>query len=91
VARLAGVLSLQIAELLVEYLLDRFTPRIKSSKISASIGVVVYPKDAESADTLLKRADAAMFFSKRHEKTNLGFTQQSQCIYQLLFQALCIL
>ena len=35
-------------------------------RLSASIGISLYPDDGEDADTLIERADAAMYHAKRH-------------------------
>jgi diguanylate cyclase (GGDEF)-like protein/PAS domain S-box-containing protein len=35
-------------------------------RVGASVGIAVYPDQADSADTLLKRADVAMYSAKRH-------------------------
>jgi diguanylate cyclase (GGDEF)-like protein/PAS domain S-box-containing protein len=34
--------------------------------ISTSIGICIYPDDGEDMDTLMRKSDAAMYFSKRH-------------------------
>ncbi len=34
--------------------------------LAASIGISIYPEDGEDADTLISRADAAMYHAKRH-------------------------
>ena len=36
--------------------------------VSASVGVAVYPEDGESADSLIRRADMAMYVAKRSGK-----------------------
>jgi len=35
-------------------------------RLSASIGISLYPDDGEDTDTLIERADAAMYHAKRH-------------------------
>jgi diguanylate cyclase (GGDEF)-like protein len=42
-------------------------------RITASIGVAAYPADAATADTLLERADEAMYHSKRHGRNATSY------------------
>jgi diguanylate cyclase (GGDEF)-like protein/PAS domain S-box-containing protein len=42
-------------------------------QISGSIGISVYPEDGQSADALLKSADAAMYLAKQEGKNNYQF------------------
>jgi len=41
--------------------------------ISPSVGISLYPRDGETADTLIKHADAAMYHAKSHGKNNYQF------------------
>lgn len=41
------------------------------STVTASVGVATYPNDAESADTLFRAADAAMYVAKRQGKNRV--------------------
>ena len=44
--------------------------------LSASIGITIYPEDAEDAQTLISRADAAMYSSKRRSPGGFEFYAQ---------------
>ena len=44
--------------------------------LSASIGITIYPEDAEDAQTLISRADAAMYRSKRRGAGGFEFYAQ---------------
>ncbi|HET7062691.1 MAG TPA: GGDEF domain-containing protein [Rudaea sp.] len=45
-------------------------------QLSASVGITIYPEDAEDAQTLISRADAAMYRSKRRGPGGLEFYAQ---------------
>jgi len=44
--------------------------------ISASIGVTVFPDDGETAETLLRKADSAMYLAKERGRNNFQFFKQ---------------
>jgi GGDEF domain-containing protein len=44
--------------------------------LSASVGITIYPEDAEDAQTLISRADAAMYRSKRRGPGGFEFYAQ---------------
>jgi diguanylate cyclase (GGDEF)-like protein len=44
---------------------------------STSIGISVYPSDGETADDLLKNADAAMYYAKNQGKNKFQFYEQA--------------
>jgi diguanylate cyclase (GGDEF)-like protein len=41
--------------------------------LSTSIGIAIYPDDAEDMETLMKKSDAAMYFSKAHGRNQFKF------------------
>ena len=45
--------------------------------VSASIGIVLYPRDGEDVDTLLKNADVAMYVAKTKGRSRFEFYDQS--------------
>jgi len=41
--------------------------------LSTSIGIAIYPEDAEDLETLIKKSDAAMYYSKSHGRNQFNF------------------
>lgn len=41
--------------------------------LSTSIGIAIYPEDAEDIETLIKKSDAAMYYSKGHGRNQFKF------------------
>lgn len=58
------------ARLLLQALHDPFTVKEQSLSIGASIGIVLYPDHGVDTDTLIQRADVAMYAAKR---VNTGY------------------
>src|SRR3569832_157741 len=54
--------------------------RGESVHFTVSIGVTSYTPDDEQADTLLKRADAAMFRAKRAGRNRVCVDETSVCV-----------
>jgi diguanylate cyclase (GGDEF)-like protein/PAS domain S-box-containing protein len=47
----------------------------KELQIHASVGISTYPDDGHDTETLLKRADAAMYYAKKTGRNNFRFSQ----------------
>jgi diguanylate cyclase (GGDEF)-like protein/PAS domain S-box-containing protein len=56
----------RIAERLRVALDEPFDVQGLTLRVGASVGIAVYPDQAEDADTLLQRADVAMYSAKKH-------------------------
>ncbi|MBU1053700.1 MAG: EAL domain-containing protein [Proteobacteria bacterium] len=71
---LQNLTSLDVICSLAQKILDTFSePFLLEAKeifVTSSIGVAVYPSDAEKADDLLKNADIAMYYAKDNGKNN---------------------
>ncbi len=61
------------AKRLLEALADPFELGEEHATLSASIGISVYPKDAENADELVRHADTAMYRVKHNSKGDFLF------------------
>ena len=63
----------KIAQSLVDSIFKPFYIANETMHISASIGVIFYPTDADDADSLIKGADAAMYESKKRGKNQFSY------------------
>ena len=58
------------ATVMAQKILDSFTEPLSVGghhlQLSTSIGIAIYPDDAEDLETLTKKSDAAMYYSKSH-------------------------
>jgi diguanylate cyclase (GGDEF)-like protein/PAS domain S-box-containing protein len=75
---LFDVKNQRICKEIVEKTLERIShpyklPDKKSLKLTASIGIMVYPQDESTPDLLLRRADQAMYLAKQNGKNNYVF------------------
>ncbi|MBI4807650.1 MAG: EAL domain-containing protein [Nitrosomonadales bacterium] len=69
----------QVAEKIVDILAMPFALREEAAFVSASIGITLYPDDAEDAENLLKNADQAMYVAKNKGRNCFSyFTGQMQ-------------
>lgn len=48
-----------------------------TAKVSASIGIALYPDDSDKPAELLRKADAAMYESKRLARGGFRFAQET--------------
>jgi len=82
VAVLADLETPAACEPVVERLLlatsQSIAVRDKSLKVSASIGIALYPRDASDADLLLRRADQAMYVAKGEGKSRFHLFDSRQ-------------
>jgi diguanylate cyclase (GGDEF)-like protein len=62
---------------IAQKILDSFTEPLfidgHQLHLSTSIGIALYPEDAEDLETLTKKADAAMYYSKGHGRNQFKF------------------
>ncbi|GAB1483774.1 hypothetical protein MASR2M78_25900 [Treponema sp.] len=81
IALVADVEDEKAAELVAKKLVDAFNEPInldgKQCKLGLSIGIALYPGDAQKSDELIRRADEAMYIVKRSGKRNYMF--YSEC------------
>jgi len=94
---LPQIASVEQAEIIANKILENISKPLiingKSVSITASIGISVFPKDGDSKDSLIERADSAMHKVKKHHKNSYSFyiTEQTpigQQPKQTLFEAL---
>ena len=67
----AGVM----AEKIIAALSEPFELRGKKCNVGGSIGIAVYPDDATAPETLIKRADNAMYLAKQSGKNTYKFSR----------------
>ncbi len=61
------------AERILESLVEPLTPGTGAPLVGASIGISFYPEHGDDADTLLKKADTAMYHVKANGKNHSRF------------------
>jgi diguanylate cyclase (GGDEF)-like protein len=71
----------KIAELMVKKLAQPFDLNGHIVTISASIGLAIFPNDAENSKELLQKADKAMYEAKRHGRNRFcAYQQLDECV-----------
>jgi diguanylate cyclase (GGDEF)-like protein len=63
----------KVARKLLAAAIKPFTLSGHECRVTASIGIAMYPRDGEDEQTLMKNADAAMYFAKEEGKNNFQF------------------
>jgi len=62
---------------IAQKILDSFTDPLSINghniHLSTSIGIAIYPEDAEDLETLIKKSDAAMYYAKGHGRNQFKF------------------
>jgi diguanylate cyclase (GGDEF)-like protein len=65
------------ATTIAQKILDSFTEPLlidgHQLHLSTSIGIAIYPEDAEDLETLTKKSDAALYYSKGHGRNQFKF------------------
>jgi diguanylate cyclase (GGDEF)-like protein/PAS domain S-box-containing protein len=64
----------KVAEKIVKRIAEPFYLEEIEIKIGASIGIAVYPQNGEESRVLMKKADDALYYTKRIGKNNYAFT-----------------
>ena len=62
-----------IAQKIIERMAEPFHLGDEVAYVTASIGITVYPGDADDIDTLLKHADQAMYAAKKHGRNRFFY------------------
>ncbi|MFA6190981.1 MAG: diguanylate cyclase [Sulfurimonas sp.] len=71
----------KIAETMIKKLAQPFDLNGHIVTISASIGLAIYPNDAQNSKELLQKADKAMYEAKRHGRNRFcAYQQLDECI-----------
>jgi diguanylate cyclase (GGDEF)-like protein/PAS domain S-box-containing protein len=62
-----------IAQKILNAFIEPFSIDGHQLNLSTSIGIAIYPEDAEDMETLIKKSDAAMYYSKGHGRNQFKF------------------
>ena len=62
-----------IAQKMLDSFKEPFSIHGHQLYLSSSIGIAIYPEDAEDMETLIKKSDAAMYYSKGHGGNQFKF------------------
>ena len=67
----------RVAERLMAALAQPISLGTQDVFVSASIGIVLFPRDGDDVDTLLKNADVAMYHAKTEGRSRFSFYEES--------------
>ncbi len=67
----------KVAERVVSTLSEPFSVEFTEFYITASLGITVFPDDAEDTDALIKNADIAMYHAKEQGRNNYQFFSEA--------------
>ena len=72
-----GTSRVEDASVMAQKILDSFREPVSVGEhqlhLSTSIGIAMYPDDGEDLETLTKKSDAAMYYSKGHGGNQFKF------------------
>lgn len=66
---------IHVTERIIENVDTPFDIGGEEARVTASVGVSVYPRDGENMEELVKKADDAMYISKKNGKNMFTFYQ----------------
>ena len=73
-----GTAATTLAACLIDALQRPFAVQGQQLDVAASIGVAIYPKDGDDPDTLLRRADIALFVAKQGRGTFVRYAPEHE-------------
>lgn len=66
-----------VAQKIVDTIAEPFLIDSQACRVSASVGIAIFPEDGEDEETLIKKADNAMYISKREGRNTYRFSPQT--------------
>jgi len=78
--------AVPVAEKLLATICEPMELEGQSISVSPSIGISIFPRDGDGADTLIRNADAAMYLAKQRGRNNYQFFNEglSEAAYRAL-------
>tara|TARA_R110002167_G_scaffold47967_2_gene141794 strand:+ start:21449 stop:22966 length:1518 start_codon:yes stop_codon:yes gene_type:complete len=67
----------QVAQKIVDTIAEPFFLNSKACYVSASVGIAIFPEDGEDEETLAKKADSAMYISKKDGRNTYRFSTET--------------